>query len=195
MTNLPATMVEAEATQYAREWVAKCLAEDWQHIGISMLDPAAGHIQLRQILKQLAMSHPFQMDALMRDARCGWRDAHEALGELIAEFAGRGDSLPPQLASYTIEILNPSAPPRGREKADQFLQDIAAATLVLELVLRFPPLKPTGRSARKASASKIVAAAFSEARVRVLTAKAVEAIWARYLPAIGDPRHFKYLPS
>jgi hypothetical protein len=195
MTTLPTTWLEAEAMQFAREWLAKCRAEDWQHIGTSMLDPAAGHIQLQQILKQRAMSHPFQMDALMHDARCGWRDAHEALCELIAEFAGRGEPLPPQLASYTIEVLNPSARPCGREKADQFLQDIAIATLVLELVLRFPPLKPTGRSVRKASASGIVAAAFREARIRVLTAKAVEAIWARYSPAIGDPKHFKYLPS
>jgi hypothetical protein len=55
--------------------------------------------------------------------------------------------------------------------ADQYLQDIAIVLLVLDLILRFPSLKPTGRSARWPSASRIAAAAFSQAKIRVLTPK------------------------
>ena len=65
--------------------------------------------------------------------------------------------------------------------------------LVLELVQRFPPLKPTGRSFKQRSASDIVAAVFTEARGRigrgVVTGQQVRRIWFRYSPAVGLPKN------
>jgi hypothetical protein len=196
MTNLPTTLLEAEATQFARGWVAKCQAGDWLHIGLSMLHPEAGHTQLRQILKLLAASHPFELARVIADARAGWRDADMALRELTAEILDRGGDLPAQLRAYTIEQLRPDATvaPPGPQRASHVLQDLGMVVLVLELTSRFPGLAFCGRSVRKASICSIAAVAFTEARLgRVLTADAVRKIWKSYQPAIGDLRYFKRL--
>jgi hypothetical protein len=200
MTSLPVTLVEAEAAQFARDWIRKIAAANWRddpvlRLGCSILDPKAGHIWVRNFLKRSVMAHPFNATDIIAAARAGWEDADIALRELIAEHLDRDEQPPAQVAAYGIELLHPNrARLRGRQHADHVFQDIAIAGLILELVERFP-LKPTGRSGRRPSASRIVAAAFSEARIRNLTAKAVEAIWARYLPAIGMPRFFNGLPS
>src|SRR5258708_6218663 len=135
MTNLPTTWIEAEAAQFAREWVAKCVAEDWLHIGLSMLHPEAGHVQLRQILKLLAASHPFELASIIADARGGWRDADRALRELTAEILDGGGDLPAQLRAYTIEQLRPDAiaAPPGPQRASHVLQDLGMVVLVMEL--------------------------------------------------------------
>jgi hypothetical protein len=61
--------------------------------------------------------------------------------------------------SFVLELHPRLQPirPRGRTMADQMLQDLAIVTLVLDLISRFPSLKPTDRSARWPSASRIAA--------------------------------------
>jgi hypothetical protein len=203
---LPATLVEAEAKlaeQYARDWVVRCSREDWLGIGIPVVHATGEHVfaLLRRFLKHLAMSNACRMVEIIHDARNGCPHSREAMRELIVELKNRRHQLPLALDAFCQELvleLHPRLQPirsRGRMMADQYLQDIAIVLLVLDLILRFPSLKPTGRSARWPSASRIAAAAFSQAKIRVLTPKAVEAIWARYLPAIGEPKYFKGLPS
>jgi hypothetical protein len=116
MTNLPQPRdVEAEALAYARQ----LLAEYGE-----LLSPKNSRIVSREFLKDYALSHPFNLSSLMHDARAGWEDAHLALVEMIAEFAGSGRLPPPQLASYTIDALNPDLPPRprGPNKARTYLK-------------------------------------------------------------------------
>jgi hypothetical protein len=159
-----------------------------------MLRPEAGHVQLRQILKLLAASHPFELARIIADARAGWKDADMALRELTAEILDRGGDLPAQLRAFTIERLAPDATgASGPQRASHVLQDLGVVVLVLELTSRFPGLAFCGRpSVRKASVCGIAAAVFTEARLgRVLTADAVRKIWKHYQPAVGDLRYFK----
>jgi hypothetical protein len=198
---LPATLVEAEAElarRYAREWLEKCRAEDWLHIGISMVHPNAGHVHLRQILKFLAISpiDPFKIYETIDWARAGWDDADIAMRELGVELENRGEQVPVALKAYRNELLNPHRQtwPRahGSQKATYILQDIVITVLVEHLSIHFPTLPFFGRSPRKSSICGIVARVFTEARLgRVLSGDGVRKIWKR----LGDdPRNFKGLP-
>jgi hypothetical protein len=165
---LPATLIEAEARAYARFWIRRYSALScWHNIPFlrlpcPILDPDAGHIWMQNYLKQSAMAHPFSATEIIALARAGWKDADIAISQLAAEHLDRGEPPPAQVAAYAIEKLHPnSGGLRGRDRGDHVFQDIAMAFLVVDLVERFP-IKPTGRSARRPSACKIAADAFSE---------------------------------
>jgi hypothetical protein len=201
---LPTTLGEAEAKlaeRYARDWVVRCSTEDLLEIGIPVVHATSEHVfaLLRQFLKHWAMADGCQMVRIIHEARNGCAHSREAMRELIVELRNRRQELPLALDAFCQELVLELHPPlhpirsRGRAVEDQFLQDIAIVLLVLNLILRFPSLKPTGRSARRPSASRIAAAAFSQAKIRSLEPKTVEGIWARYLPAIGEPKHFQGL--
>jgi hypothetical protein len=198
---LPATVVEAEvqlATRYVRKWLDQCRAEDILDIGISMVDPKAGHIHLRQILKFLAMSpiDPFKIVEIIDWARAGWEDADIAMRELSVELENRGEPVPIALKAYRNELLNPYRQqwPRahGAQKATHILQDIVITVFVERLTILFPTLPVFGRSPRRPSVCGIISTVFNEAKLgRILTADGVRKIWNR----LGDdPRHFKVLP-
>jgi hypothetical protein len=200
MTTLPATVVDAEAqlaTRYVRKWLDQCRAEDWLDIGISMVDPKAGHIHLRQILKFLAMSplDPFKIIEILNWARAGWEDADIAMRELSVELENRGEPVPVALKAYRNELLNPYRQqwPRahGAQKATHILQDIVITVFVERLIILFPTLPFFSRSPRKTCICGIVAMCFNEAKLgRLLTADGVRKIWKR----LGDdPTNFNRL--
>jgi hypothetical protein len=181
MTNLPQPRdVEAEALAYARQ----LLAEYGE-----LLSPKNSRIVSREFLKDYALSHPFNLSSLMHDARAGWEDAHLALVEMIAEFAGSGRLPPPQLASYTIDALNPDLPPRprGPNKANQVTRNILVVSMVSALLERFEPFglravrnRQAKAPARRSSACALVAKALEDRPGAKLGERAVEAIWENF---------------
>jgi hypothetical protein len=190
MTNLPQMTVEAEALACAKTRVTE-IHESNASLGFgdySWFTQEAGHAVLRNALKQHAMVHPFNMAEVKSYARAGWGDAKLALGELIAEFAGRGELPPPQLLDYTIEMMHPhlSHPP-GRQKADNIMRNIAITIIIWEIADRFD-LRPTRNRqarapARRRSACSIVAQALAEELPGGLVKpgeRAVESIWEQF---------------
>jgi hypothetical protein len=199
MTNLPATLIEAEAERVVRKWLDQCRAEDCLDIGISMVDPKAGHIHLRQILKFLAMSpiDPLKIIEVIDWAESGWQDAEQAMLELAVDLEDRGEPVPVALKAFRNRLayryLRGQQPPHahGALKATHILQDIVICAFVEKLTVLFPTLAVFSRSARKACICGIVAMVFTEAKLgRILTAEGVRKIRKR----LGDdPRHFKGL--
>jgi hypothetical protein len=170
--------VEAEALAYARQLIAE--------YG-ELLNPKNSRTFSREMLKDYARCHPFNLSSLMHDARAGWEDAHIALVEMIAEFAASGRLPPPQLASYTIDALNPylQPRPRGPNKASQVARNILVVSMVSSLVERFGLRAVRNRQAktpvRRSSACVIVAKALEDAPdLPKLGERAVEAIWENF---------------
>src|SRR5262245_34766204 len=157
MTSLPQMSdIEAQAVGYATDWLTEFRDLFCREIN---------RIFVREMLKDYARFHPFGMSNLMHDARNGWEDAHLALGEMIVDYQRKGEQLPPQLASYCIDLLNPHLPPRlrGPNKASSITRNIVIVAVVDELVQRFGLHAVRSRSSkaprRRPSACAILALA------------------------------------
>ena len=194
MPDLPATLLEAEALAFAREWIA------WQHEPGRVFHPDAERQYGRVLMKQFALEHPFGCDEIVYFAENGSREADYALRELIAERTDRGEPLGAVLGAYNIRLLNPLRPARsGPGKADNFVRDCAISLLVEMLMDRFgPALRPMRNTvSKKASACSIAAQALAEGHTGILlTPKGVERVWQQYLPSlIGTEFAARFFPA
>jgi hypothetical protein len=184
MIQLPKTLVEAEALRFAREWIARCQEGDFLSLGYPPLHPDAGRAFARHMIKQYALTHPFNMTDVVDAAYGGSEDADIALRELVAEIIDRGEALPTVLGAYAVGLAHPSPRLRGKKRATNILQDISIVTLIMELVEQFG-LKPTRNPlAPRPSACSIAATAMAEAGLHRGAEKAIAQIWRRYSPAI-----------
>jgi hypothetical protein len=183
---LPSTLIEAEALQFAREWISRAQEGKFLDLGYPPLHRDAGRALARRMIKQYALMHPFNMTSVVDAAWVGCNDADLALRELAAEMLDCKEQLPAVLAAYTIKLLHPSPRLRGQKKATNLLQDITIATLIMVLIEQFG-LKPTrsqiGRKQRP-SACSVVADVMAEAGLHRGTEGAVQQIWRHYSPAI-----------
>jgi hypothetical protein len=185
---LPVTLVEAEALEFARDWIARGREGDFLGLGYSPLHPDAGRAFLRRMIRQYALGPDRQMLTIIDCARAGWDDADLVLRDLILEYTNRGEPLPAFLATYNAEIVTGRIipRPRGRKRAANLLQDISIVTLVLELIERFG-LKPTryqAGSKRRPSACSVAAGAMAESGLHRGDERAIQQIWLRYAPAV-----------
>jgi hypothetical protein len=205
---LPATLVkaeirliEADALAYAQREIAK-----WRSMGNpygtgdSVLTPEASRALLRQMYKNIALTHCDRMMDIIALARSGDPDADDALLELIREFLSRGEQLPTELAAYNMEVTRRGEgwhfrKRQGKKWYHHITRNICITLTVAAVCDHFPPLKPTGRSPHRRSASSIVAEALGEAEfVGQRGCKAVEAIWGKYkCVAPTEPPFGRYL--
>jgi hypothetical protein len=137
MTTLPLTLQEAQALEYARDWLQRMQAE---------FAEGSGRAPLREMIKNLA-SHigPNATLDLMDRARAGSEDAHLILVDTINERTDRHEPLPSFLATYNAEFLTGRVvfrSPPGPKRMTNFYQDVYIVLLMVELVSRFH-LKPT----------------------------------------------------
>src|SRR5688572_16560358 len=102
-TTLPRTTIEAEARAHASAAMANLRDGDFLGLGVDVLHPEAGRINLRRMLKQVALNHPLRMMWVIDNARAGWDDADLALRELAIEIVDRGEALPTALGAYVME--------------------------------------------------------------------------------------------
>jgi hypothetical protein len=176
-TTNPPTIFEAEAMDCAR-----ALAREF-HINF---DNDAGTVFSRYMLRQFALSHPFNLSSLMHDARQGWQMAHETIIELIAERNARSEALGSQLDNYNIDLLNPALPtrPRGPNKSTHVARNITVVAMVSVVSERYglrPVRSRQSRSpVRRPSACAVVADALAAEGLGGMTERAVEKIWERF---------------
>jgi hypothetical protein len=188
MTQLPATLLEAEALMFARDFIAK-----HKEAG-GVFHPDFNRIYGKDYMKSFAQFHPFGADEIVYCAENGSKEADLALRELIAESVDRGEKLPAVLAAYNVRIINPMREAKkkksGPGRAENFFRDVGITILVMALMDRFK-LRPnrnseSRRPSRRPSASSIAAAALTEAKIDIVFGfKGVEKVWRRYLPVMA----------
>jgi hypothetical protein len=189
MTQLPATLAEAEALDFARQWVATCSEGDFIGLGLPPLHPDAGRALTRRMLRH-GMQDATTMLAILDLAYAGWQDARDALSDTIFDFANRGEPLPGSLVEYNTRVHKNRLPPisprlRHAKKSANILQDMFIVTLIMELIIVFK-LRPTRNQVYKAgpSACSVIAQALAEAAVHRGGEKAMMAVWNRYKASV-----------
>jgi hypothetical protein len=181
MTQLPATLVEAEALTFAREWIKNFASGTNPWSEDSPLTAEASRAMIQQLLRNAALGHPINRMSVVAAAKAGDEDADAALRTLLLEHKSRREAMPPDIEEFDMWLTLHGGGLRkrpARKKTSNVLRDICVAMTVAAVTDRFG-LKPTGRSARYRSACSIVAEALHDARME-RGRKTVEKIWERY---------------
>lgn len=177
MINLPATLAEAEALQYARRWIAYFRDSGTPWSETSALKPEASRAVLRLLLHNAANLHPMHRLDIIARARAGDPDADAVVRAMILEAAQANQPLPPELFVYQMDLVNAGRlrQPPARKRKNNILRNLVI-TLTVGAVCDHFELQASGRSARRRSACSIVAEALSEASIAMSEA-AIVSIW------------------
>ena len=186
MTQLPATLNEAEALAFARHKIALLRDGKIAFWGIEYgrwFEKNESHRISRQMFKAWAMESPINRMNAVEFARAGWTLADEALRELILEYRDRGEPLPSTyLAAFDMEIIAGKRFRRmpARRKSDNVMRDIAITFIVHFVAERFALDPARNREARRRpSACSIVTDALRLEGVLAIAESGVNKIWER----------------
>jgi hypothetical protein len=193
---LPATLEEAQALMFARDWLAAIRAADFLQLGDPFTDDAL-HALVRRTFKNLAEWHPRNAARVLRLALHGAEDAHAALADLIAERTERDEPLGPTLATYANILANDGRPkprrPEGRQRGN-FLANFVIVVLLIDMKRRLGlPLRTM--SLRRPSLCSIVAQVLAELGLSRGGEEAIWKIWAAYGPPVIPGYGFKKMPD
>jgi hypothetical protein len=174
VVNLPAkATTEAEAVAFARDWLHGHGENPWSDYPNYSAD--AGRALWRHLLWQAVRQHPVHRLRIIAMARAGDTDADQVLRTLIIEMQSRGETLPAELAAFTMEVLHGGLhQPPGPKRKDKILRDVTIAMAVAAVIDRFGLSPYRNAASARPSACAVVA----EAQHRI-GEKAVEAIWRR----------------
>jgi hypothetical protein len=171
MTNLPATVVEAEAIDTVSQWVETVQAR---------MAAEASREWLESTLRDFLMRDFINRMQVIEAAEAGDEIADAALARAYHSMMDRGEMPPASMIAYEARarLRGPIKRGRGRNTYDNWQRDIGIAVLVYLTAERFR-LRPTRNPAskRKISACCVVASALGRARINVAE-KRVENIWA-----------------
>jgi hypothetical protein len=176
---LPATLDDAEAKQYAREWLTAVRSG----APGNPFDSAVMHKAQQLLLKRAAAESEPNCALVVRAAIAETEDAHEALVLLFNERLVRGEPLGPALGTYyNMHPLAPRVrPPEGRQR--NFLADYAIMLLITELKAQFPDLEfDRNPASKRPSVFSIVAEALSDEGLGRGSEEAIRKIWERRGP-------------
>src|SRR5262245_17155716 len=121
-TKLPATLIEHDALEYARQRIAffhNNLVAAWHMTDIRLFGPDVAEVTRRRVINALTFlaSQAQTVETVVDDARAGWDCAQEALKELILEFKHHNQPMPPALAGYDYSLTAKTIrPPISGEK-------------------------------------------------------------------------------
>jgi hypothetical protein len=181
--NFPVTLAEAEAKEFARVFLARMQEPGFFDSGHDAFDPAGAHGWVRRLIRLEFESHPLRAARIVEYAVLGSTAADQVLRELIAEKTEHNEPLGAVLGGYNIRLMNSDTDIRhrhGKSRVDNLVADIVIATLVLQLIERFPPLKSTRFKAWRPSACSIVAEVLAEMGLHRGDEKAIQEVWRRY---------------
>jgi hypothetical protein len=123
MTNLPVTVVEAEAVPIICHWI---------DLVAQLLTSDAARLVLRNHIRERLRQGTIPRMQVIAAAEAGHQDADLALRELAAEHISRREEMPTELANYVQRalLMPPATYPPGRNLADTWLRDIGIAVMV-----------------------------------------------------------------
>jgi hypothetical protein len=176
MTNLPETIVEAEAVDTIIHWL-----DLFEEI---LTTEAARAVLRNHIRERLFRQEVIPRMQIIAAAEAGHQDADLALRELAAEYISRREEMPTELANYVQRALlqPPVTYPPGRNIADTWLRDVAIAMLVRQTMERWGVPATRSHISKKnhrLSACYLVAIALVR-RGHILSERRVEKIFASH---------------
>lgn len=164
MTTLPATVLEAEAVDYARRCIAYVRdgkLKLWGIVPGAWFEKGESQRACRAMLCDWAMRDAEHLMDAVGFARAGYELWEDALRLLILDYQNRGAKMPTYLEAFAMELTRGLRYARqpGRGRANDMLRDLAIGTIVAMVAERFNLRPRRNPASRRPSACSIVAAA------------------------------------
>jgi hypothetical protein len=152
LTQLPATVIEAEAVNTVADWIDRVAAA---------LTSETARLVLRKHIRDMLRQGAISTMQVIEAAEAGHEDADIALRELLVEMSDRGEIPGAALRHYGQKALlrAPVTYPPGRNLADTWLRDIGIAVLVTLAVERWQMPATRNRASNRPSACSMVSEA------------------------------------
>jgi hypothetical protein len=186
--------VEAEALQFARDFLARAQEGDFMGLGNPPLGPMADHVFARRWCKFCAALHPQGAEQVVDLAiTYGERSAHEALVELIDEKTDRYEPLGAVLGAYSIRLRRVPFHAHSGPARTTLIEDVVFSILILQLVERFHlnPTRYRDRKHERPSACSIAARAAADMGLHRGDEDAFRKIWKRVAPRLLPGMRFE----
>jgi hypothetical protein len=195
--NLPATLVEAEAVDFARRCIAFARSGKLKLFGVepgAWFEKGESRRACRLMLRAFILRDAKNLMDAVELARAGYEFWEECLRELILEYKNRREEMPIYLVAFDMELTRGIRHKAGRRRDDDMARDLIIGQIVGMVGERFG-LRPTRNYAsRRVSACSIVAAALrlegmamSEANVnqrwKAMPAVCKNRSWSQWLSA------------
>src|SRR5262245_57937035 len=180
MTTLPATLLEAEAVDFARKCIVFARSGKLKLFGVepgAWFEKGESQRASRLMLRVFILRDVINLMDAVAFARAGFELWEECLRELILDFENRGEKMPTYLAAFDMELKHGIQHSRkaGRRRADDMVRDLIIGIVVGMVAERFVLRPKRNRASRRISGCSIVASALalegtamSEANVNAL---------------------------
>lgn len=189
MTTLPATVLEAEAVDYARQRIAYVRDGKLKLFGIwpgAWFEKGESQRACRWRFCHWAMHDVTNLMDAVAFARAGYELWEDCLRDLILEYKHRGVTMPTYLAAFDMELTREISFARraGRRRADDMMRDLIIGMIVGMVIERFNLRPRRNPASRHVSACSIVAAALGLEGMSMSESN-VEQLWK------AMPAHYK----
>jgi hypothetical protein len=178
---LPATLLEAEAIDYARRDIVLVREGKVKLFGVipgNWFEGDESRRACRLMMRERILSNATNLMDAVAFARAGYGFFEEVLRELILEFQNqnRADAMPVYLKAFAMELTTGVrySKKSGRNRFEDVARDLIIGAIVDKVIERFK-LRPTRSGSKRPSACSIVARALelegmamSESNVRHL---------------------------
>lgn len=189
MMTLPATLLEAEATDYARQCIAFARSGKLKLFGVeagAWFEKGESQRACRLMVREFILRDVINLMDAVAFARAGYQFWEECLRELILDYQNRGEAMPTYLAAFAMELTRGIPRKAGRSRGDDMVRDLIIGHVVAMVVERFGLRPKRNRASRRVSGCSIVAAALALEAIAMSEAN-VNALWDA-MPAVCKNR-------
>jgi hypothetical protein len=160
---LPATLIEAEAVEFARRCIAHVQSGNLRLFGIepgAWFEKGESRRACRLMFREWVRDVTNLMDAV-DFARAGYEFFEDFLRDLILDYKNRGEKMPTYLAAFDMELTRGIRHKAGRGRADNMMRDVIIGSIVGMVIGRFGLRATRNYVSGRVSACSIVATALA----------------------------------
>src|SRR5262245_55043778 len=162
MTTLPATLLEAEAVDFARKCIVFARSGKLKLFGVepgAWFEKGESQRACRLMIREFILHDVINLMDAVALARAGFELWEDCLRELILDFENRGEKMPTYLAAFDMELKYGIRHKAGRPRADHMTRDLIIGIIIGMVVEHFGLRPKRNRASRRISACSIVASA------------------------------------
>ena len=182
---LPATLIEAEAVDFARRSIVFARSGKLKLFGIwpgAWFEKGESQRACQLMFHEWMLSDVTNLMAAVEFARAGYELWEDCLRHLILDYKNRGEKLPLYLAAFDMELTRGISRKAGRSRAADMTRDVIIGSIVGMVIERFGLRATRNHVSRRISACSIVTTALGLEGMAMSEAN-VNQLW-KAMPAV-----------